>query len=85
MTLKYEVVIFWSNEDCVFVAFTPELTGCMAHGDTREEALHNIQEAIGHWIDIARETGKPTPQPKGERLEFWPDVAGKSAGSTAVA
>ena len=62
--LKYEVVIFWSNEDSVFVAFAPELTGCMAHGETREEALQNIQEAIGHWIDIARETGKPTPQPK---------------------
>lgn len=83
--LKYEVVIFWSNEDGVFVAFTPELTGCMAHGETREEALQNIQEAIGHWIDIARETGKPTPQPKCKRLEFWPDVADKSAGSTAVA
>ena len=68
MTLKYEVVIFWSNEDGVFVAFTPELTGCMAHGDDQEAALRNIQDAMGFWIERARELGRPVPEPKGERL-----------------
>ena len=63
--LKYEVVMFWSDEDDVFVAFSPELVGCMAHGDTREAALENIQEAMEHWLDISRETGKPIPQPAG--------------------
>ena len=83
--LKYEVVIFWSSEDNVFVAFAPELAGCMAHGETREEALQNIQEAMRHWIDIARETGKPVPRPKGERLEFWPDVAAKPVNPATMA
>ena len=82
---KYEVVIFWSSEDNVFVAFAPELAGCMAHGETREEALQNIQEAIRHWIDVARETGKPVPRPKGERLEFWSDVASKPTNPATVA
>ena len=62
---KYEVVIFWSRADNVFVAFAPELAGCMAHGETREEALQNVQEAMRHWIDVARETGKPVPRPRG--------------------
>lgn len=83
--LKYEVVIFWSSEDNVFVAFAPELAGCMAHGGAREEALQNIQEAMRNWIDIARESGRPVPKPKGERLEFWPDVAGKSTNPATVA
>lgn len=83
--IKYEVVIFWSSEDNVFVAFAPELVGCMAHGETREEALQNIQEAMRHWIDIARETGKSVPRPGGKRLEFWPDVAGKSTNPAPAA
>ena len=83
--LKHGAVIFWSREDNVFVAFAPELAGCMAHGETREEALQNVQEAMRHWIDVAGETGKPVPQPKGERLDFWPDAAGKSANPATVA
>lgn len=83
--LKYEVVTFWSREDNVFVAFAPELAGCMAHGETREEALQNVQETMRHWIDMARETGKSVPRPKGERLAFWPDGAGKSTNPAPVA
>lgn len=79
--LKYEVVIFWSDEDDVFVTFVPELIGCMAHGETREEALQNIQEAMALWVDIARETGKPVPEPVCQRSVFWPALAGESANS----
>ncbi len=43
---KYEIIIYWSNEDQVFVADVPELPGCMAHGPTEESALSNIKEAI---------------------------------------
>ena len=82
---KYEIVIFWSRADNVFVAFAPELAGCMAHGETREEALQNVQEAMRHWIDVARETGKPVPRPRGERLAFWPDDAGKTANPATMA
>jgi predicted RNase H-like HicB family nuclease len=65
---KYEVIIYWSNEDQIFVAEVPELPGCMAHGDTAETALANAQDAIQLWIDTAREFGDPIPEPKGERL-----------------
>ncbi|MGD0222207.1 MAG: type II toxin-antitoxin system HicB family antitoxin [Terriglobia bacterium] len=65
---KYEIIIYWSNEDQVFVAEVPELPGCMAHGDTQEAALAHTNEAVQLWIDTAREFGDPIPEPKGERL-----------------
>jgi len=65
---KYEIIIYWSNEDNIFVAEVPELPGCMAHGDTQASALANANEAIQLWIDTAQEDGVPVPEPKGERL-----------------
>ena len=65
---KYEIILYWSNEDRALVAEVPELPGCMAHGDTQEAALRNVNEAMDFWIDTAREVGTPVPQPKGERL-----------------
>ncbi len=65
---KYEVILYWSNEDNTFVAEVPELPGCMAHGATQEAALRKAQEAIGLWIDTAREFSDPVPEPKGARL-----------------
>ena len=65
---KYEIILYWSNEDRVFVAEVPELPGCMAHGDTYEVALVNVKEAIQLWIDTAQEFGDPVPEPKGQRL-----------------
>jgi predicted RNase H-like HicB family nuclease len=67
---KYEVIIFWSAEDDVFVAEVPELSGCAAHGDTQEDALANAKQAVQLWIDTAQEFGDPVPQPKGRRLVF---------------
>jgi predicted RNase H-like HicB family nuclease len=65
---KYETIIYWSNEDQIFVAEVPELRGCTAHGDTPESALAHAHEAIQLWIDTTREFGDPIPDPKGERL-----------------
>lgn len=65
---RYEIIIYWSNEDQVFVAEVPELSGCAAHGDTQEAALFNAKEAIVLWLDTAKEFGDPIPQPKGRRL-----------------
>lgn len=65
---RYEIIIYWSNEDQVFIAEVPELPGCMAHGDTSEAALKNAHKAIRLWIDTAKEFGDPIPEPKGERL-----------------
>ena len=65
---KYEIILYWSNNDAAFVAEVPELPGCMAHGDTQESALKNVNQAIALWIDTAKEFGDPIPEPKGERL-----------------
>jgi len=67
---KYEIIIYWSEEDKVFVAEVPELPGCMAHGDTQELALANTKEAVQLWIDTAREVGRPIPTPKRQRLMY---------------
>ena len=65
---KYEVIIYWGDEDQVFIAELPELPGCMAHGESQELALKNAQEAIQLWIDTANEFGERVPVPKGRRL-----------------
>ena len=65
---KYEIILYWSNEDQAFIAEVPELPGCMAHGDDQEDALRNVNDAMQFWIERARELGRPVPQPKGERL-----------------
>lgn len=68
MMYKYEVIIYWSDDDGVFVAETPELPGCIAHGPSPQQALASAQDAIGLWIDTALEFGDPVPEPKGRRL-----------------
>ena len=65
---KYEIILYWSEEDQLVVAEVPELPGCMAHGDTQEVALKNANDAIQLWIDTAKEFGDPVPEPKGRRL-----------------
>lgn len=68
---KYEIILYWSSEDKVFVAEAPELPGCTAHGDDQESALGNIKEAMRFWIDRARELGRPVPdQRRPSRLPF---------------
>jgi predicted RNase H-like HicB family nuclease len=66
---KYEVIIYWSDEDEAFVAEVPELPGCAADGATYEEVLSNLETIIGEWIETARELGRPIPTAKG-RLIF---------------
>ena len=65
---RYEIIMYWSNEDDAFIAEVPELPGCMAHGDTQEEALANIKEAMRLWVDTAREFGDPVPEPRGRLM-----------------
>jgi predicted RNase H-like HicB family nuclease len=67
---KYEVIIYWSEEDRAYVAEVPELAGCSAHGATQEAVLASSQEAIRLWLDTAQEFGDPVPEPKGRRLIF---------------
>ena len=66
---KYEVIIYWSEEDNAFIAEVPELPGCAADGKTYREALANVEVVIQDWIETAKEIGRPVPAPKG-RLVF---------------
>ena len=65
---KYEIILYWSEEDRVFVSEVPELPGCSAHGDSQQLALANAQEAMELWVETALEFGDPVPKPKGRRL-----------------
>ncbi|MEK6408136.1 MAG: type II toxin-antitoxin system HicB family antitoxin [Acidobacteriota bacterium] len=65
---KYEVIIYWSQEDSAFIAEAPELAGCAADGATYSEALANIQIIIDEWIETAKELGRPIPEPKGRLM-----------------
>jgi predicted RNase H-like HicB family nuclease len=66
---KYEVIIYWSQEDQAFIAEVPELPGCAADGKSYREALSNVEMVIQEWIETAKELGRAIPAPKG-RLVF---------------
>lgn len=65
---RYEIILYWSDDDKAFIAEAPELPGCVAHGDSQEAALASVRAAIELWIQTAREFGDPVPPPKGRRL-----------------
>lgn len=68
MSIRYELVIYWSNDDNAFLVEVPELPGCMADGATYEEALANVQVIIDEWISTAQALGRPIPEPKGKLM-----------------
>ena len=65
---RYEIIIYWSEEDQAFIAEVPELPGCAADGKTYKEAVANAEVVIQEWIETARELGRAVPQPKGRLL-----------------
>ena len=66
---RYEIIIYWSEDDGAFIAEVPELPGCAADGTTYQEALANVENVINEWIETAKELGREIPRPKG-RLIF---------------
>ncbi|MDX1920732.1 MAG: type II toxin-antitoxin system HicB family antitoxin [Candidatus Caenarcaniphilales bacterium] len=66
---KYEIIIYWSEEDGAFIAEVPELAGCIADGQSYQEAFSNAETIIHEWIQTAKEIGREIPKPKG-RLTF---------------
>ena len=66
--LKYEIIIYWSEEDQAFIAEAPELAGCAADGATYQEALTNLEVVIQEWIETAKVLNRPIPEPKGRLL-----------------
>ena len=67
--IRYELILYWSEEDQAFIVEVPELPGCMSDGATYQEALANTEVVIQEWLDTAREQGHPIPTPKG-RLTY---------------
>ena len=64
--MHYSMIIQWDEDDKIFVVTVPELPGCMTHGHTYEEAARQGQDAIESWVMVAREMGRPVPQPRVE-------------------
>ena len=62
---RYEIILYWSEEDQAFIAEVPELAGCAADGLTRQEAIANAEIVIEEWLETARSLGRPIPEPKG--------------------
>ena len=65
---KYEIIIYWSKEDGAYIAEVPELPGCLADGNTYQEALANAEVIISEWIEAASELGRHIPEPKGKLM-----------------
>ncbi len=64
MTLRYEIILYWSEEDQAFIAEVPELPGCAADGETYQEALQNVEIIMQEWIETAMELGRKIPEPR---------------------
>lgn len=65
---KYEIIIYWSDDDDAYVAEVPELPGCAADGSTYTQALANAEVVIAEWIETAQALGRVIPEPKGRLL-----------------
>ncbi|MBI5731179.1 MAG: type II toxin-antitoxin system HicB family antitoxin [Ignavibacteriales bacterium] len=65
---KYEVIIYWSEDDQAYIAEIPELPGCAADGVTYSDALKNVEVIIQEWIETAQNQGRDIPKPKGRLL-----------------
>jgi predicted RNase H-like HicB family nuclease len=64
MTLHYEIILYWSEEDQAFIAEVPELPGCAADGETYTEAVQNVEVIMQEWIETAQDNGRSIPKPR---------------------
>lgn len=64
MNLRYKIILYWSEEDQAFIAEVPELSGCVADGETYQQALQNIEIIMQEWLEIAQRLGRQIPEPK---------------------
>jgi len=65
---KYEIIIYWDNQDNIFVAEVPDLPGCSAHGKTQVAAVQNVNDAVELWLETAHQFGDEIPQPRRHQL-----------------
>lgn len=67
---KFEIIIYWSEDDSAYIAEVPELPGCMADGESYQAALSNVEIIINEWLDTAKELGRDIPKPRGKKLNY---------------
>ncbi|MEE8302174.1 MAG: type II toxin-antitoxin system HicB family antitoxin [Candidatus Tectomicrobia bacterium] len=60
----YHINVFFSEEDEGYIADIPDLQSCAAFGETPEEALQEVLKAKQAWLEAARASGKPIPEPR---------------------
>lgn len=68
MMYKYEMIIYWSDVDNLFIVEVPELPGCMSDGVSYEDVIRNVEIAISEWIETAKSLGREIPEPKGRLI-----------------
>ena len=68
MLKRYEMIIYWSENDNAFLVEIPELSGCMADGETYQQAVANAEIVVQEWIETANEMGRVIPVPKGRLM-----------------
>ena len=60
--MKYLVEVFWSDADEGYIAIAPDLPSCSAFGDTPEEAVHEMHDAMLSWLEACANMGRPLPR-----------------------
>lgn len=65
---KYEIILYWSEEDSLYIAEVPELKGCFADGKTRAEVISNAETVIAEWLEVAEEDGIAIPNARGKLM-----------------
>jgi len=66
--IKYELIVYWSEDDDAYIVDVPELPGCMADGKTYNEAIQNALIVIEEWMETAKELRRSIPMPKGRLI-----------------
>jgi predicted RNase H-like HicB family nuclease len=68
MNSRYELIIYWSNDDQRFIVEIPELPGCMADGASYQEAVSNSEIIIDEWLETAQALDRVIPEPAGRLI-----------------
>ena len=61
---EWEIQIYWSEQDKLYIAKIPELKGFFADGKTKTEAIHNAEIVLSEWLEVARKDDIPIPKIK---------------------
>jgi antitoxin HicB len=69
---RYPAEVFYSEDDEGYIAIAPDLPGCSAFGESAEEALHELRDAVKAWIGASIKAGNPIPAPSRKEVDDLP-------------